>query len=98
MIVIRIKLTVDQSNKEALVSYLKDEVQRNKTLSGCIAYSLYQDVSEADDLLLYEEWDNIDSFNLYKNSEAFSKIMSTVAPLLAGAPNSVYYDSEIVGP
>ncbi|OUR61168.1 hypothetical protein A9Q74_10280 [Colwellia sp. 39_35_sub15_T18] len=98
MIVIRIRLKVDQENKHALLTHLKTEVQKNKTLSGCLTYSLYQDVSESNTYLLYEEWDNLESFNLYKNSAEFQKIMIALSPLLAGPPDSVYYDSEIVGP
>lgn len=98
MIVIRIKLQVDQSNKEELLSYLQSEVERNKTLVGCLAYALYQDVSEADAFLLYEEWESIDLFNEYKNSEAFGKIMAKVFPLLKGKPDSAYFDSERIGP
>lgn len=98
MIVIRVRLKVEQKNKEELLNYLKAEVQRNKALTGCLAYSLYQDVSEPDAFLLYEEWENMKLFNLYKNSEGFRKIMATLPPLLAGTPDSVYYDSEIVGP
>ena len=98
MIVIRIKLQVDQSNKEELLSYLQSEVERNKTLAGCLAYSLYQDISEADAFLLYEEWESMDVFNDYKNSEAFGKIMAKVFPLLNSTPDSAYFDSEIIGP
>ena len=98
MIVIRIKLKVALSNKEALVSYLKSEVDSNKTLAGCLAYTLYQDVSEPDELLLYEEWESMGLFDDYKNSKAFGEIMAKVFPLLKGKPDSAYFDSEIVGP
>ena len=98
MIVIRIKLKVDQSNKEELLRYLQSEVERNKTLAGCLAYTLYQDVSETDAFLLYEEWESIDVFNDYKNSENFGRIMAKVFPLLNSKPDSAYFDAEVVGP
>ncbi|MCL1125690.1 putative quinol monooxygenase [Shewanella surugensis] len=98
MIVIRIRLKVDEANQEELLSYFNAEVQRNKTLEGCITYTLYQDVSECNDFILYEEWESIDTFNRYKNSVAFSKMMTRLKPLLAGVPDSVYYDADIVGP
>ena len=98
MIVIRIKLKVDPSNKETLVSYLKAEVESNKILAGCLAYTLYQDISEPDELLLYEEWESMDVFNDYKNSEAFGEIMAKVFPLLQGKPDSAHFDAKIVGP
>jgi quinol monooxygenase YgiN len=98
MIVIRIKLKVEQSNKEELLSYLQSEVERNNTLTGCLAYALYQDLSEPDGFLLYEEWENIDVFNDYKNSAAFGEIMAKVFPLLVSKPDSAYFDAEVVGP
>lgn len=98
MIVIRIKMKVDQSNKEELLSYLTSEVERNTTLSGCLAYSLYQDISEPEELLLYEEWVNLDAFNAYKNSEDFSEMIAKVFPLLAEKPESAHFDAEVFGP
>ncbi len=98
MVVIRIRLNVDQSNQEAFVKFLSAEVERNKILDGCMTYTLYQDAAEPHDFLLYEEWENMTAFERYKNSAEFKKIMATVAPLLACAPDSVYYESNIVGP
>ncbi|MFT4905998.1 MAG: quinol monooxygenase YgiN [Oleispira sp.] len=63
-----------------------------------ISYDLYQNISEPDELLLYEEWKNIDVFNDYKNSAAFAEIMAKVFPLLKGKPDSAYFESDIIGP
>lgn len=98
MIVIRIRLKVNQENEVAFVKFLQDEAQKNKTLAGCLTYSLYKNVSEDNAFLLYEEWDSMESFELYKNSEAFHQIMATLSPLLAGKPDSAHYDSVKVGP
>lgn len=98
MIVIRIRLKASQENEEALVNYLKGEVQKNKTLAGCLTYSLYKDLSEANALLIYEEWDCMESFESYKNSEGFREIMKALSPLLAGRPDSAHFDSVLVGP
>ncbi len=98
MIVIRIKMKVGQSNKEELLSYLTFEAERNQTLPGCLNYSLYQDLAEPEGLLLYEEWENVEHFEAYKNSLAFKEIMAKVFPLLAGKPDSAHFDAEIFGP
>ena len=63
-----------------------------------ISYDLYQNISEPDELLLYEEWKNIDVFNDYKNSAAFAEIMAKVFPLLKGMSDSAYSESDIIGP
>jgi quinol monooxygenase YgiN len=91
-------LRVDAENKEELVGYLKSEVENNKTLAGCLAYTLYQDISEPDGVLLYEEWKDMDVFNDYKNSAAFAEIMAKVFPLLKGKPDSAYFESDIIEP
>ena len=98
MIVIRVRLKVSQENETNLVSFLKNEVQQNKTLVGCLAYSFYKDVFEENTFLIYEEWDSMVSFELYKNSDAFGLIMAALAPLLMGPPDSAYFDATIVGP
>ncbi|MCO1336953.1 antibiotic biosynthesis monooxygenase [Microbulbifer sp. OS29] len=98
MIVIRIELAAKAENQAALVGYFKEEAERNKTSQGCIAYQLYQDVSETNGFLLYEEWESMESFAVYKHSEGFRKLMATVFPLLEGKPDSVYYSGEVVGP
>jgi quinol monooxygenase YgiN len=63
-----------------------------------ISYDLYQNISEPDELLLYEEWKNIDVFNDYKNSAAFAEIMAKVFPLLKRKSDSAYFESDIIGP
>lgn len=98
MIVIRIRLKVEQENKAEFIGFMNDEVERNRTLSGCLAYTLYEDVTLENSFLLYEEWQDRDTFNDYKESPAFTKIMSQLSPLLVEKPDSAHFDADIVGP
>ena len=98
MYVIRVRLTVNHSNKESVVSHLQNEAQRNRTLDGCEAYALYQDTNDTTSYLLYEEWRDVDAFNAYKNSDTFKQSMSKLLPLMSHPPDSVYYDASAIGP
>ena len=98
MIVIRIRLSVNSENETAFVQYLQEEAQKNKTLAGCLDYTLYKDLSKDNAFLLYEEWDTMEAFELYKDSKAFHQIMATLSPLLAGKPDSAHYEAVKVGP
>ncbi len=98
MIVIRIRLKVEAHNKAEFVHFMKEEVARNHTLSGCLAYTLYEDVSVENSFLLYEEWQDRETFNDYKESAEFALIMAKLSPLLAGKPDSAHFEAEIIGP
>ncbi len=98
MFVIRVRLTVKPESRDALLSHMQAEMQRNSELDGCKAYALYQNAFDTNAFLLYEEWRNVAAFNSYKDSEAFKQIMSALFPLIAGKPDSAYYDSTLVGP
>ena len=98
MIVIRIRLKVEQKHKAEFIQFMRDEVERNLTMEGCLAYSLYEDVTFEGAYLLYEEWQDRHSFDLYKASPEFAKIMAQLSPLLIDKPDSAHFDAEIVGP
>ena len=98
MVVIRVRLTVKPESSDALLAHMQAEVQRNSELDGCEAYALYQNAFDTNAFLLYEEWRDVEAFNSYKTSEAFGQIMSALSPLMAGKPDSAYYDSTLVGP
>ncbi|TBR41770.1 antibiotic biosynthesis monooxygenase [Marinomonas agarivorans] len=98
MIVIRVRLNVSPEHETQFVNNVQSEVENNKTLAGCLTYSLYKDMSQDNHFLIYEEWDSMASFDAYKNSDGFRTIMAALGPLLAGKPDSMYFDAEVVGP
>ncbi len=98
MFVVRVRLTVNPESKAALLSYMQVEATKNASIDGCEAYTLYQDTADARAFFLYEEWRDIEAFNAYKDSDAFEQIMTALSPLMAGKPDSAYYDSVLVGP
>ncbi len=98
MMVIRIRLKVEQKNKAQFVQYMIEETQRNKNRQGCMAYSLYEDLALENQFLLYEEWQDEHSFDLYKASVEFNEIMQKLSPLLSEKPDSAHFSSNLVGP
>lgn len=98
MIVIRVKLSVNSENSQAFKEVFLGAVEDNKGLEGCVDFQLYQQASEENSFLVYEEWKDMASFEQYKKSEAFSQFMMSIKPLLSKAPNSAYYQAEVVGP
>ena len=59
---------------------------------------MYIDPTDANSVLVYEEWRSRADFDAYRNSEFFAESGAVLFPLMEGAPDSAYYESELVGP
>ena len=66
--------------------------------AGCELFVVSVESSGAERVVLAEEWRSREDFERYTGSDQFAATMAAVGPLLAGPPNSAYYESERVGP
>ena len=93
MVIIRVRLKVEPEQRDALVERMEEESQAVRAMEGCVAYDLFKH-TQSEAFLLYEEWRDRASFEAYKASEAFGQLSGALRPLLAGKPNSAYYEGE----
>jgi quinol monooxygenase YgiN len=96
MIVIRVAVEIQETAQERVIAHMKDEVQAVRSLAGCVRYEFFQDVHECGKFLLYEEWNDLESFRAYKQSQRFTDTGKVLFPALVGKPDSAYYRGESI--
>jgi len=96
MIVVRVCLTSKEENISALSAVLANDVTNTNAFDGCVRYDVYQGINDECEFILYEEWENQQSFDAYKASDYFKDIGGKIFPLLDGTPDSAYYQAELI--
>lgn len=96
MIVIRVELQAKSDKQQDLVQYMDKSMDVSRQFNGCAKFNLYQDSQQEDTFLLYEEWETKADFDAFCASEHFQKSGKDLAPMLAGKPDSIYFDAHIL--
>ena len=90
---------VQPPRERALFDVLVQEAhQVPDRFSGCERYGVFLDSEDERRVLLYEEWSDAAAFAAFTSSEYFERSGQQLFPLLEGAPDAAYYESERVGP
>lgn len=95
MIVIRIRIQSKEGQADALAEIINNESTKVRQQAGCVMFELFGSAEDETAFLLYEEWQDKASFEAYKTSEPFGAIGAALPPLLAGKPDSAYYEGEV---
>jgi len=96
---IRVLLRAKPGRQHDLLDALRQEARDvPATFAGCERYGYFVDPEDDHRVLLYEEWSDGSTFGAYPSSEYFERSGERLFPLLEGAPDSAYYESERVGP
>jgi len=99
MFVVRVQATLHPDQRQRALDQLEREATEvPERFAGCRQFRAFVDPVEPDRFLLYEEWDDVESFERYKGSTYFADAGSVLMPAIAGAPDSAYYTAELVGP
>ena len=97
MIIIRVNAQIKPEERENFVAYLQQEkVDVFKKFAGCERFDLYKDLTDPNAFLLYEEWQTLDHFDAYRHSDFFKKNGEKLFPMMAGTPDSSYYQGTAV--
>ena len=94
MIVIRVQLQVKPDDKRQLIDFMKDSVTISRRFDGCVRYAFYEDVTDENAFILYEEWESQTKFDTYRESEHFKESGKVIFPLLNGEPDSAYFTAD----
>jgi quinol monooxygenase YgiN len=99
MFTVRVMMTLKPDARPALLTQLgierRDVPER---FPGCRHFAAFPDPDDVDRALLYEEWSDRAAFEAYRQSSYFEESGAVLWPLLDGAPDSAYFESELVGP
>ena len=96
MIVIRVKVQVKPETKTDFVSAMKASIAISSEFEGCQHFGVYEDISDENTLILYEEWNNQTNFDAYKASAHFEESGKVLFALMDGKPDSAYFNAELI--
>ena len=96
MIVIRVLLNVQVDNHSAFKTVMQEDVKATLDFEGCVRFDVFQQINDEDTFMLYEEWETLDHFEVYRRSDYFKRIGEKIFPLVAGQPDSAYYQADVV--
>jgi quinol monooxygenase YgiN len=99
MFVIRVLARFDPDRRqEALDQLAREAAEVPARFPGCRHFQAYVEPGDANQMLIYEEWDDQAAFDAYRTSDYFTEGGKVVFPAIVGAPESAYYAAELVGP
>lgn len=88
MIVVIVEFEVAPDALLNTIAALEKDAVAARAMRGCLAFRSLSTQNDITRLVLVEEWEDIESFEMYKTSDAFAAAMATIKPVLIGAPSS----------
>jgi quinol monooxygenase YgiN len=84
MITIVAKKIIKQGKTREFKDLVEKLINESRNEAGCIAYNLYEDISNPNILTFIEEWKNEEDIKLHNNTEHFTSIVPKLAELQDG--------------
>jgi quinol monooxygenase YgiN len=94
MIIVTAKMTVKPEMKEVFILESKDLISSTRKEKGCISYDLYINTENKNELIMLENWDDIDSLNKHMETDHFKKFGSTLKKFLTKEIEIKTYPTE----
>ena len=91
MIHIVAKNTVKKEQVENFKMLVKELIIKSKKEKGCIAYDLYEDISNPSILTFIEIWENEKAIELHNQSNHFKQIVPKLGELVTGKKDVKLY-------
>ncbi len=99
MFTVRVAVRVLPEGRDRFIAQLqKEAMEVPSRFGGCERFAVYVNPSDANSVLVYEEWSDRAAADAYLSSEYFKAGGAVLFPLMDGAPDSAYYMSDRVGP
>lgn len=95
MILVIVEFSVTSENISDTVAALEVDAAAARTMKGCAAFRSLSTQGNPEKLVLVEEWEDMESFEAYKASDAFAAAMATIKPVMVGAPVSRAFDATL---
>ncbi len=95
MILVIVEFSVAAKNIPNTVAALEIDAEAARTMKGCTAFQSLSTQGNPDKLVLLEEWEDMESFEAYKASDAFAAAMATIKPVMVGAPISRAFEATL---
>lgn len=96
MVIIRVLLTIKPEAKETFLAAVQTLREEINAVEGCSHYAYYEQADQPNTYLLYEEWESKVHFEAYLESAHFAHANELLGDLMAGAPQSAYYEGALM--
>lgn len=96
MLVIRVQIKVAPENRQALITAMKEDLNTSREFEGCIQYNVYQDLTDDNAILLYEEWESQNEFDSFRASQHFKDSGTKLFPLIDESPDTAYFSVQSI--
>ena len=97
MFTVRVVARVVPGGESQFLAQLEKEAHEVPDLfGGCARYGIYTAPSDPATVFVYEEWASRAAFDAYLHSDYFKEASTILHPLMDGAPDGAYYESQPV--
>lgn len=96
MIVIRVVVQVKPEAKASFIAHMQQEMVAVLQFEGCERFRVYEDIDLENVFLIYEEWQSQAHFDSYRHSDFFKQNGEKIFPMLAGEPDSAYFEAALL--
>lgn len=95
MLIADVRFSIRPAAREAFAEAIGPFVAQSRTAPGNLDFQVLRVDGQPDRFVLLERWQTQAHFDAYLASDAFAAFRTGVGPLLAGPPESVYYEAAV---
>lgn len=97
-----VKLTFDTEKINDFLDFFNTINTRVSTFPNCYGMRLMQDIHQPNVVFTYSNWSNEVALNIYRDSDLFKEVWSTIKPWFGGKPEAwsvdVYFEDGTFSP
>jgi quinol monooxygenase YgiN len=90
MIIIVAKSTIKEGKVEEFKNLAEELIDESRKESGCISYSLNQDINNKNILTFIEKWESKEDIEIHNNSSHFTRIVPKLGELRVSSEVNLY--------
>ena len=92
MIIVHGTFPVKADYRDEALELMKRMSVASREEEGCISYEFYVGLSDINTLLLFQEWDNVDSLQAHFETEHMEEFLKVLPDILDGEPTTRRYE------
>jgi len=92
MIIVHGTFPVKADFRDEALELMKRMSVASRSEEGCISYEFYVGLSDINTLLLFQEWDNVDSLQAHFETEHMEEFLKVLPDVLDGDPTTRRYE------
>lgn len=87
MILVMGRYEIDPAKREAFIPFAQELVARERQTQGCIAFDIFEDVTNPNAFLMMEQWKDEDALDAHTGSESFESDDAALNEFIVGEPS-----------